>query len=137
MSLTQLVEGVTAAQKATKPMGAKINPAGIQPSRPSSDNLIYVDQHSHVYVPQMIEFDVALGTTEAEDGKAGAGSSSAPFCSGPGSNQDRRLPHSAGSSSPSRSSFHLETNRSGGPTPRWSGRRAVGLDCARLGIMRG
>jgi len=73
VSLTQLVEGVTAAQKATKPMGAKINPAGIQPSRPSSDNLIYVDQHSHVYVPQMIEFDVALGTTEAEDGKAGAG----------------------------------------------------------------
>src|SRR3990170_178727 len=72
-SLTQLIEGVTTAQKAAKPLGARINPAGIQPSKPSSDTLVYVDQRSQVFVPQMIEFDVALGTSEAEEAKGGAG----------------------------------------------------------------
>jgi hypothetical protein len=69
-TLKQVLEGVKTAQSFAKEHGGQINPKGITVSAAST--------HSQMYTPrgelvQLMEFDVAVTTTEEDKAKGGIG----------------------------------------------------------------
>ncbi len=69
-TLKQVIEGVKMAQEATKESGGKINPKGIYTTSTNSNPQLYTENNELV---QIIEFDVAITTTEDDKTKGGVG----------------------------------------------------------------
>jgi hypothetical protein len=73
-TLVQVVEGVAAAQQATAKMKATVSPDGIGYASANPQGLVAIHHAtSEVRVPDLIEFDVAVTTTEAEQVSGGGG----------------------------------------------------------------
>ena len=69
-TLKQVIEGVKAAQNFAKENGGQINPKGIAMSASSTHPQLYGSKGELV---QLIEFDVAVTTTEEDKAKGGTG----------------------------------------------------------------
>ncbi len=69
-TLKQILEGVKTAQGYTKETGGKIVPAGMGQTASNTHPQIYAKNGEFV---QMIEFDVAVTTTEEDKAKGGVG----------------------------------------------------------------
>ena len=69
-SITQIIDGVLEAQKYALEKGAKINPLGLSIDNP---NAKLPQEYSPDEFGQVIEFDVAVTTTEGNQTKGGAG----------------------------------------------------------------
>jgi hypothetical protein len=69
-SITQIIDGVLEAQKHALEKGAKINPFGLSIDNPTTK---IQQDYSRVEFGQVIEFDVAVTTTEGNQTQGGAG----------------------------------------------------------------
>jgi hypothetical protein len=73
-SLKQIIDGVIDAQTYAKSKGASINPSRMTYTNPSNNNPVVITDRGQVNKPvQIMEFDVAVTVTQAEEAKAGLG----------------------------------------------------------------
>jgi hypothetical protein len=70
-TLTQIIQGVSEAQKFAAENNSKINPSNVQLFY-KGDNPIYSDKNNNNYA-QIIDFDIAITVTEGNNNKGGVG----------------------------------------------------------------
>jgi len=72
-SISQIIDGVLEAQKYASDKGAKINPLGLSIDNPNINTAKIKQDFSAEEIGQVIEFDVAVTTTEGSQIQGGGG----------------------------------------------------------------
>jgi len=71
-TLSQIIEGIAAAQEVAKESGGQVNPAGVGKTMSKAGAYYYMEGGTEVVV-ETVEFDIVVSATEGESARGGAG----------------------------------------------------------------